>query len=331
MEEATMPDGPGANERIEAQGVGISVPPGFIDMTDYAFRAPDGSRRITVRPASGLGSDQELDAAARAYWDQARANLDAKDYSESPPAAQPDGSVVKVSSFRLRREEAGPVLREWCGFVRFPDGTGAAVSYTADEGDAPAEAEFRRVLASLRPAAAAQPGQELSFSPPDPPAPGHRRRQAGQVELDLPELMLPPRAFQFVSRDGAVQLSMDIAEPAPGPESVSFGTPAGGGYEVFGSVGVTPPDLGTPLEYEMPPPPEAGDEARAATPPDTGDLSFATPAGLEATGAAGPAVESRSETVGDARVRLSARAATGQAARAEEAIRAFASGLEPRP
>ena len=283
-------------------GVGFAVPDGYTDLTHYAFQAPDGLRRLEVRPTAGLGGLDDLLRTARAYRDQLVDVLGATVVQDVTPGARPDGAEVATLSFTCPADDRRRWIVERAGFVRFADGGGAQVSFVSGPDDPQAESLFRRAINSVRPAGRGGDAGPMAFGPVAAPAPTADAsspaevQRAGAVVLDVPEGLRPPTLFHFASPDGGVPLSLEV-EPGADAGPVAYAAPsARGAGGLFGRVGVAQGDLGSPQRYEV--------MEEAAT---TRPVSFAPGAGAPATEVGlkggGQATEAREAVIAGVRVR----------------------------
>ena len=290
------------------------MPEGYDDLTRYTFQPPDGSRRLSVEPAAKLESADALLESARAYRDQVVSILGGVVDQDVTQGTRPDGLAVVTLGFSFPAGDRDSMrLHEWAGFVRFPDNTGVQISYVTPITDDQAEATFRQILLSARPAGRAAAGVgSVAFdvaSPAAGAATTTERRQVATVELDVPRGLQPPSLYHFASTDGGVRLSLEVGEaaaPALGA-GVAFGPPAAprspGG--LFTRVGVTKGDLGAGQRYEVMEEPEAPPSGPVAFSPTATAPAFST---IQREGSAGPVTEvigRREARVGDVRVLIS--------------------------
>ena len=130
-----VPPPPGPPPGPGPRGVHFDVPQGYRDLTNYTFQDPDGGRRLTVLPITGLASDDDLRKAVEQYRTQAEEIFKARDVAETEIQKRPDGASVATLSFtfdqRTSSAEPGKTYREQAGFIRFPNGEALQVSYVS--------------------------------------------------------------------------------------------------------------------------------------------------------------------------------------------------------
>jgi hypothetical protein len=233
---ATVPE---RSQRFHLERARFEVPPGFVDLTNYTFKSLDASRQLVIHSTTRLASDAELLAAVAGFRHQVETLLKAGDLTMGPLQVRGDGtSTVSLDYVLPDRlgDLASPLIREFAGFARFADASGAKIALSVPEGTAGASEEFRQVMETIRPASPAAPGSQEA---------PHRytRRQAGRLELDVPDSLSPPDCYQFISHDKKVRLYLKLATDGGQATAVRSSIPPGAVREKLTEYGST--------EYEM--------------------------------------------------------------------------------
>ena len=169
------------------------------DATEYQFATP--TRRVLVREAHAPSAGVDLSEAGRQYAEHLETFLDATDLTVTPEVPTAGGAeAVTVTATVPRVDVAGSSAASVVRTALLRFGTGPVVELTvyADTADAGAEAEFRRLLDSARPAATADPiagvARAIAAGPP-----GRPDYPAGAVRLALTPDYHGPTAFTLVS------------------------------------------------------------------------------------------------------------------------------------
>jgi hypothetical protein len=182
------------------------------DATEYQFATP--TRRVMVREARVEPEPADLDEAARRYAETLRTLLDATEVTIEPAATTAGGAAVVVIRADVPPATPGAsdqIVR--AGLLRFGNGPIVELSLTAARDDAGAEAEFRRLLDSARPAALPDPISGVaravtagSTAGPDQPA--------GPIRIDLSPDYHASHAFLLASTDDTTRYHLEAAPPA---------------------------------------------------------------------------------------------------------------------
>ena len=231
------------------------------DATEYQFATP--TRRVLVREAHAPSAGVDLSEAGRQYAEHLETFLDATDLTVTPEVPTAGGAeAVTVTATVPRVDVAGSSAASVVRTALLRFGTGPVVELTvyADTADAGAEAEFRRLLDSARPAATADPiagvARAIAAGPP-----GRPDYPAGAVRLALTPDYHGPTAFTLVSADDAVRYRLEAAAPAQAAtKSAAVGTILSAG------VGVAATEDGRPVRYEAGPRPRLSPGRRPAAP-----------------------------------------------------------------
>ena len=153
------------------------------DATEYQFATP--TRRVLVREARAKPAPANLDEAARRYAETLGTLLDATEVSIEPAAKTAGGAEVVVITAGVPPATPGAsdqLVR--AALLRFGTGPIVDLSLTADRDDAGAEAEFRRLLDSVRPAVMPDPLAGVARRPEG--RADRRHRPAGRADPDHP-------------------------------------------------------------------------------------------------------------------------------------------------
>jgi hypothetical protein len=213
------------------------------DATEYQFATP--TRRVMVREARVEPAPADLDEAARRYAETLRTLLDATEVTIEPAATTAGGAAVVVITAGVPPATPGAadqLVR--AALLRFGNGPIVELSLTSNRDDTGAEAEFRRLLDSARPAAVPDPiaGVARALSVGSTAGPG---QPAGPIRLDLSPAYHASHAFLLASSDDTTRYHLEAAPPAEAAtRSVVTGTILGAG------VGVATAEDGRPVRYE---------------------------------------------------------------------------------
>lgn len=192
--------------RMTLERCSFVPPPGYDDVTNYAYRGPDEVPRLKVHYVPDLDAVGGLDAALKDYQAQVVKFLLAQVESASP-APTPRGDLT-TATLVFTFPGTGPNdpydrYRERCGIGRFPKGAGFQIEYVTSAEDAASEGVFETVLSSVRLVGEATPGGEAP--------PGFVRRQAGAVTLAVPVELQPPTSFHFVREEKGSKARLTVA------------------------------------------------------------------------------------------------------------------------
>lgn len=302
--------GPAREARAEAppapRGDGLrpvtfEPPPEFRDVSEYRFAAA-GERRLAVLPTGvTIPSADLLLAAARAYAQQLGDLFDVEDAAVSQLQMREDGAAFVTVTALL----PGPAAQggraadvvEHSAFLRFPSGLVVRVTLTAPVADPAAQADFLRLVETVRPAEAV-PAQ-FAIPSGDRGEAGAAVRPVGPFVVEL-----PPGARELTSqltfRDpaGAREFTVDFAPEPAAPAAAAF---AVGEESLFGPTRTDLDDTGQGFAYEIVPDPWA---SRVPSAP------AAAPFALQALpGPAEARTASAERTVGTSRVVVRVRSA----------------------
>jgi hypothetical protein len=192
--------------RLTLERCSFVPPPGYDDVTNYAYRGPDEVPRLKVHYVPDLDAVGGLDAALKDYQAQVVKFLLAQVESASPAPTPRGDLTTETLVFTFPGTGANDPCdryREWCGFGRFPKGAGFQVEYVTSAEDAAGEGVFEKVLSSVRLVGEATPGGKA--------APGLVRRQAGAVTLAMPVELQPPTSFHFVREEKGSKARLTVA------------------------------------------------------------------------------------------------------------------------
>jgi hypothetical protein len=215
------------------------------DTTDYQFAT--ATRRLLVRQAP----KGELVEAARRHAEQLPDMLAATEVHTSEPMTTANRARAVVVTASLPPDEASSdrtarVVRT--GFLQFPAGPLVELTLHALATDATADAEFRRLLDSVRPTAVGPldgVAQSLAAGPT-----GHTDYPAGAVRLDLTSEYHTPTIFALASPDGGQRYYLERAAAAQDTTKTAVvGSILGSGVAVARS------ENGRPIRYEAGPRP----------------------------------------------------------------------------
>jgi hypothetical protein len=208
------------------------------DKTEYQFATP--GRRILVR---GAPVDVGIEAAGRRYAEQLETLLAASGVRVEANASTAEGAEAVVVTGVLPggggSMEGDSVVRT--AFLRFGGGPVVELTLHAPVKDDGADAEFRRLLKTARPAGQADPVREVARAIEAGPVgkPGH---PAGAIELQLTPNYRAPETFALASAEGDVRYRLD-AVTAVTPSAFE-GTTLGAG------VGLARDEEGRAVRYE---------------------------------------------------------------------------------
>ena len=213
------------------------------DATEYQFATP--TRRVLVREARVEPAPANLDEAARRYAETLTKLLDATEVSIEPAARTAGGAEVVVITAGVPPATPGAsdqLVR--AALLRFGTGPIVDLSLTADRDDAGAEAEFRRLLDSVRPAVMPDPLAGVARALRAGPTAG-TDQPAGPIRITLGPDYHASHSFLIDSTDDATRYHIEAAPPAEAAtRSVVTGTILGAG------VGVATAEDGRTVRYE---------------------------------------------------------------------------------
>jgi hypothetical protein len=189
--------------------------------------------------------------------------LNATDVRVSDPLTTAHGATAVTVAAMLppdnpEADSTPRVVRS--AFLRFPPGPLVELTLHAKADDASAEAEFRRLLESARPAAVA-PLQGVAQAIAAGPL-GRPDQPAGAVRLDLGPDYRAPTHFLVASMDGAERYVLEpasVAEKGPTREAVV-------GTLLSPGAADAPDETGRPVRYEAGLRPRLSPGRRPATP-----------------------------------------------------------------
>ncbi len=200
--------------RIDLERSSFIVPPGFRDMTNYSFKqAPrQPMELLTVMfepmPPDVKGLD-ELMERRRQRVEVAGEDLGVNKPQQPTPTTLA-GLEARQTTYTMEDDEGK--FREWMVVAMINPSQYVQVTYMAQASDSKAEARFNHIRDSAilagrpRPAAGAAPA-------------GFVRRSAGQMTLDVPAGLQPPRVYLFISADERIRLTINenLAKAGPTP------------------------------------------------------------------------------------------------------------------
>ena len=198
-----------AEGRVVVEPFSYVPPPGYADVTNYAYRGESEVPRLKVHYVASLDGVGGLDAALADYQRQVERFLKAHVESVSP-APEPRGELaIRTLVFTFPGtgpKDPYPSYREWCGFGRFPSGAGVQVEYVTSAGDVEGSRIYETVISGVRLAGTVAPGTK--------PAPGYVYRSAGAAMLPVPVALKPPASRHYVFETGASKsrLTLRFAE-----------------------------------------------------------------------------------------------------------------------
>jgi hypothetical protein len=271
------------------------------DATDYQFAT--ATRRLLVRQ-SPAGPDVDLAEAARRHAQQLGTVLGATQVQTSPLSTTAHSATVLTITATLPADASAAdpnarVVRT--AFLRFPNGPLVEITLQAPVTDTAAEAEFQRLLASVRPSSAdplAAVAQSLAAGPA-----GRVDHPIGAIRIDLTPDYQGPTRFLLSSTDGAE--SFHLEREAAGEAATRA---AGVGTLLSAGVGVARSEDGKPVRYEAGIRPRLSPQWRAATPPAAESAEVVRgPDGTSAVAGPGQAIVTGSVRGTPVRIRVSAR------------------------
>jgi hypothetical protein len=214
------------------------------DATEYQFATP--TRRVLVREAHAPSVGVDLSEAGRRYAEHLETFLDATDLTVAPEVTTAgEAETVTVTTTVPRADAAGSPAASAVRTALLRFGTGPVVELTvyADTADTGAEAEFRRLLDSVRPAATADPIAGVARAIAAEPI-GRPDHPSGAIRLALTPDYHGPPGCTIASADDAVRYRLEAAAPAQAAtRSTAVGTILGAG------VGVAAAEDGRPFRY----------------------------------------------------------------------------------
>ena len=209
--------------------------------TEYQFATP--GRRVLVR---GAPADGAIEAAGQRYKDELETLMGASGVRVEARASTAEGAeAVVVTGVLPGGEGSGKgdsVVRT--AFLRFGEGPVVELTLHAPVEDNGADAEFRRLLETARPAGQADAVREVARAIEAGPVgkPGH---PAGPIELQLTPDYRAPESFTLASAEGDVRYRLDAATAEVATTQSAFeGTTLGAG------VGLARAEDGRAVRYE---------------------------------------------------------------------------------
>lgn len=187
---------------IQRDNISFDVPEGFEDITSYDFRNQLESEELKVvcAPLPPEASDLPSLVAAR------RAEIDAKfdflfdSVSIQDHLAQLGDFPAHVLFYILKRGD--DYIHERLALALIDSDSYVQLSYTTrPELVQDAEVKFNHIVQSV---SLYKIGESLKTSR------GYTRYQAGRVVLDVPDSLLPPSTYHFISSDKQMSLSLTI-------------------------------------------------------------------------------------------------------------------------
>jgi hypothetical protein len=232
----------------------------LLDTTDYQFATP--TRRLLIRHREAAPG-ATLAEVARQYADQITAVLRASDVRISPETPQAHGAAEVTATATVPANPAqagGTPLALRTAFLRFPDGSLVELSLEAATTDTDGDAEFRRLVESVRPAPAT-PAEGVARSLAAGPA-GSAGHPIGPFRIDLTPDYLGPARFTLASSDGLETYHLARSAVAELPtKSARVGTILSAG------VAETRSEDGRPERYEAGVRPRLSPHRQAPPPP----------------------------------------------------------------
>jgi hypothetical protein len=191
--------------RIHVGNLGFDSPPGFKDITGYAFKARSGGELCDVGGGRLPVDVTDLDGLVADRRSDIEDGMPGLSIIEGTSRTVLAGLPAQTLTIGILDDKAR--RRERWALALDTRETYLQISYSSRADDDLAEPRFLHVVASA------------SFSLPATPAPeGYVRRWTGKLWIDIPSHLEPPRTYQFVSADETTRLEMAFlgasAEPS---------------------------------------------------------------------------------------------------------------------
>ena len=217
------------------------------DRTDYRFATSE--YKLLVRQVRDATAD--LRTVAQRHAEQIQIMLGATNVVLSATETLPGGTqAVRVMAQLPGAAATEPApLSERTAFLAFAGGLLVQLSFLAPTGDARAEAEFTRLLHSVRPAVVASPLDAVARTL----AAGTRGAAAypvGDLRIDLTPAYQAPATFTLASADHRVTHTLERASDPRRSSGALYGSRL-----ATGSIGTAVAEDGRPLRYEIGPKP----------------------------------------------------------------------------
>jgi hypothetical protein len=172
---------------------------GLEDKTEYKFGSPSTNRKVLLQHSPAVLDAGQFSQFVAETERNIEEYFDAKLLARQPDSI-PDGDVVTLV-FSIKPEPGqNDETRQWVGIVHFSQGDTATLSLSAKQDDSGAEAEYQRLLKSLRKNPTAQPSfAALRHVMATPVPAGPTSFPANAVSIELTGDYLRPTTFHFAT------------------------------------------------------------------------------------------------------------------------------------
>ena len=190
--------------RIDLGDLAFTTPPGFTDITGYSFKAPGEKELCEVTGGALPMGVSDVDRLLAERRGELEDGLPGAIVIEGEGTTTLAGRPARTLTFAIL-DRTGRFRERWA--LALDTATSyLQISYSAREDNQFAAERFEHIIASASLA-------EVALSAP----PGYVRRWVGKLWLDIPEHLLPPRTYKFLSQDEATRLQIAFVTEASEP------------------------------------------------------------------------------------------------------------------